>query len=281
MPLTTLVQPAELRLHLEDPSWVIVDCGFELADPSAGRRAYESAHIPGAVYAHLDKDLSGARTGANGRHPLPEPADLAARLGQWGIAPHTQVVAYDQGPGSFAARLWWLLRWVGHEAVAVLDGGLARWQAEGGPLSTEVPSASDGPAYPVRPRSEAWVDADQVAASVAAGRPLLDARAPERFRGELEPLDAVAGHIPGAVNAPFTDNLDGDGRFLPPATLAERFAALSDGRPGRETVCMCGSGVTACHNLLAMAVAGLDGARLYPGSWSEWCSDPQRPAATG
>jgi thiosulfate/3-mercaptopyruvate sulfurtransferase len=256
---------------------VVLDCRFELAQPDAGAAAYAAGHVPGAFYAHLDRHLSGAKTGRNGRHPLPDRAALAAWAGSLGIAPGVQVVACDDQGGVYAARAWWLLRWLGHEAVAVLDGGWAAWRAAGGAVETAIPQPPGGPAYPAAAApAMATIDADALLARLGRVR-LLDARAGERFRGEAEPLDPVAGHIPGASLRCFKDNLQGDGRFKPAATLRAEFAAGGDA----PAVHLCGSGVTACHNLLAMVHAGLDAGALYPGSWSEWCADPSRPVATG
>ena len=267
---------------------VILDCGFDLGDTAAGERAHARAHLPGALYVHLDRDLAGAKTGKNGRHPLPAREAFAARVGAWGIGPTTQVVAYDAQGGPYAARAWWMLRWLGHDAVAVLDGGLAAWQAEGGVLESGSASPVSAARAPYsRPTSAMsnpmpTVQAAELQAALGAGRvQLIDARAGERFRGEVEPLDPVAGHIPGAINRFFKDNLGADGRFKAPATLRAEFAALGIGGGGTGVVHQCGSGVTACHNLLAMAHAGWPGTTLYPGSWSEWCADPARPVARG
>lgn len=257
---------------------VVLDCGFELADPAAGERAYFAGHLPRAVYAHLDNDLSGAKTGRNGRHPLPARDALAERAGRWGIAPGVQVVTYDAQGAAYAARAWWMLRWLGHGAVAVLDGGAAAWRAAGGAWTTEIERPAPRPAYPTLPPSMPTADADAVLAGLGRIR-LIDARAPERYRGEVEPLDPVAGHIPGAHNRFHKDNLGADGRFKPAEQLRAEFEAVS-GSEG-PVVQQCGSGVTACHNLLAMAHAGLGVSALYPGSWSEWCSDPMRPVARG
>jgi thiosulfate/3-mercaptopyruvate sulfurtransferase len=281
----TLITAAELiALQARGAPLVLLDCGFDLADTGAGERAHATSHLPGAVYAHLDRDLSGAKTGRNGRHPLPERSTLAARAGACGIAPGVQVVAYDAQGGPYAARAWWLLRWLGHAEVAVLDGGPAAWQAAGGTLST-VPAAPQAAVpYPAAAPAMPTVDADTLLArlgDVAQGRlRLFDARAAERFRGDVEPLDPVAGHIPGATLRFFKDNLGPDGRFKPAAQLRAEFEALG-GADASTAVHQCGSGVTACHNLLAMAHAGLGTALLYPGSWSEWCSDPARPVARG
>lgn len=275
-----LFSVAELhQLLAQGAPLVLLDCSFDLADAGAGERAHALAHLPGAHYAHLERDLSGTKTGRNGRHPLPERQALARRAGQWGIAPGVQVVCYDGQGMPFAARAWWLLRWLGHDAVAVLDGGLPAWRAAGSALSAEPVAAAALPPYPDRDAGFATVDADTLLAQLGQ-RTIVDARAGERFRGEVEPLDAVAGHIPGARLRFFKDNLQDDGRFKPAETLRAEFEAMGlDG--GQAPVHQCGSGVTACHNLLAMEHAGLHGSVLYPGSWSEWCADPSRPVATG
>lgn len=281
----SLISPAELlALRAAPADLVILDCGFELSDPAAGQRAYAQAHLPGALYAHLEHDLAGAKTGTNGRHPLPARADLAARLGAWGIGKHTQVVTYDAQGGPYAARAWWALRWMGHEAVAVLDGGRAAWQAAGGALEAGVPVPRRLDVYPARPAAMPVVEVDALQAAMARGEArIVDARSGERYRGEVEPLDAVPGHIPGAINRFYKDNLDDAGRFKAGTVLRAEFARLGLDAPtaGTRVVHQCGSGVTACHNLLAMAHAGLDGTALYPGSWSEWCADPARPVARG
>jgi thiosulfate/3-mercaptopyruvate sulfurtransferase len=256
---------------------IVLDCGFDLADPAAGERAYAEAHLPQAQYAHLDRDLSGAKTGRNGRHPLPDRAALAARAGRWGIAPGVPVVAYDAQGAPYAARAWWLLRWLGHDAVAVLDGGPAAFVAAGGALTTAAPRVAPQPPYPERTAGLPVVQADELLAALGRLR-VVDARAPERWRGEVEPLDPVAGRIPGSANRFFKDNLRPDGRFKSAAELRAAFAAFGD---ASSVVHQCGSGVTAAHNLLAMAHAGLEGSRLYPGSWSEWCADPARPVERG
>lgn len=275
-----LFSVAELhQLLAQGAPLVLLDCSFDLADAGAGERAHALAHLPGAHYAHLERDLSGTKTGRNGRHPLPERQALARRAGQWGIAPGVQVVCYDGQGMPFAARAWWLLRWLGHDAVAVLDGGLPAWRAAGSALSAEPVAAAALLPYPDRDAGFATVDADTLLAQLGQ-RTIVDARAGERFRGEVEPLDAVAGHIPGARLRFFKDNLQDDGRFKPAETLRAEFEAMGlDG--GQAPVHQCGSGVTACHNLLAMEHAGLHGSVLYPGSWSEWCADPSRPVATG
>ena len=278
---TTLIGTGDLAARLGDPSVVIVDVRHDLAHPDDwGMTQFRLGHIPGARFAHVDRDLSAAKSGRNGRHPLPDSAACAAVFGRLGIDATKQVVAYDQGNGAYAARLWWMLRFCRHDAVAVLDGGFAQWTREERPVSTATPAVA---ATKFAPRDVASsIDAKAIAASLAAGSLLLvDARARERFRGDVEPLDPVAGHIPGAINRPFTDNLEADGTFKPAGALAMEFKALTAGREPGSIVHYCGSGVTACHNLLAMDHAGLSGARLYPGSWSEWCSDPGRPVARG
>jgi thiosulfate/3-mercaptopyruvate sulfurtransferase len=281
MSFTTLVSTADLAAHAADTAVAIVDCRFVLDDVDWGARAYREGHIPGAVYAHLDRDLSGTRNGRNGRHPLPDSAVLAATLGRLGIDDKTQVIAYDQDAGMYASRLWWLLRWVGHEAVAVLDGGFAKWTAEKRPT---VAGEEHRPprTFIARPDNRMLVTVDRIAAMTADPEwRLVDARAPERFRGEQETIDRVAGHIPGAANHFFKTNLTGETTFKLPDQLRAAFGDVI-GRTSPDHVIMyCGSGVTACHNLLALEHAGIRGAKLYPGSWSEWSSDPDRPIETG
>lgn len=287
---STLVDAATLAAHLGDPDWKIVDCRHRLADTGYGERAYAESHLPGAVFLHLDRDLSGPLNGGNGRHPLPDPAVLAQRLAAAGLfGKRTQVVAYDDAGGMFAARLWWLLRWLGHTQVAVLDGGIDAWRSEGRPFSCVAPAPVDA-AVPPLPSAQALrsrlVDAAVIEADLGRGDLcLIDARAPDRFRGENETLDPFGGHIPGARNRFFGNNLNADGRFRPAAELRADFLALLNGVPPERAVMYCGSGVTACHNLLALEIAGLSGPRLYPGSWSEWCTpgedgQPQRPLAS-
>lgn len=278
----TLVSCEELAAALGNQPLAIVDCRHDLRDSQAGERAYLAGHLPGAVFAHVDRDLSDLTKSGRGRHPLPDADALCGRLGRWGISRSTQVVAYDAADGAFAARLWWLLRLLGHEKVAVLDGGFAAWAGQGLPVEKTIP----------RPRPAGYTaryDVKQVAniaviaarGAVGGGAPLIDARAPERFRGEVEPIDAVAGHIPGALNRHYVQNLDVSGRFKPAGLLATEFRMLIGPGAPSEVIHMCGSGVTACHNLLAMEHAGLKGSRLYAGSWSEWSSDPSRPVARG
>jgi len=280
----TLVDPATLATALGHADLRIVDARFAPAgvnDPVFGRRAYTESHLPGAVYADLNRDLSNLSRPGLGRHPLPFEHDFTATLGHWGITPSTQVVVYDAADGSMAAaRLWWLLRLLGHRRVAVLDGGLAAWRAAGLPESTQAGGYSPAPAYPGQFDNARIADADEIAGRHAE-KPgwLIDVRAPERFAGKAEPIDPVAGHVPGAINRPLALSLD-QGRFRPPAQLRADLQPRLGGRDPGEVVVMCGSGVTACHTLLAMEAAGLSGARVYAGSWSGWISDPSRPVAT-
>ena len=275
-----LISTATLAGHLDDPAFVVVDCRHDLADPHAGERAYRAGHLPGAVFLHLDRDLSGRKTGRNGRHPLPEVDALAATFGRAGIDASRQVVAYDQNNGVWASRLWWLLHWLGHDAAAVIDGGLDRWRAEGRPV-TGVGAAPRSTVFAPKPPA-AIASADEIRTHLGSEALLVvDARAPERYRGDVEPLDPVGGHIPGSRNRPYTENLASDGRFKTPQALRTEFEALLRDAPPARVVHQCGSSVTACHNLLAMTIAGLPGSRLYPGSWSEWVADPTRPVARG
>ncbi len=278
MSYTTLVDAATLSRHLDDPAWRIVDVRHQLADVGYGERAYAEGHLPGAVFLHCDRDLSGPVSGTNGRHPLPDAARLGSRLGEVGIGPQTQVVVYDDCQGMIAGRLWWLLRWLGHDAVAVLDGGLQAWQVAGGALTSVVPEVAPT-TFPVEAQ-DSKVDVDFVQTFLETSRMhLIDARSADRFRGENETIDPVGGHIPGALNRFFRDNLREDGRFKPAAQLRQEWLALLAGAPPESVVHQCGSGVSACHNVLAMEIAGLTGSRLYPGSWSEWCADCSRPVA--
>jgi len=281
MDFTTLMDAETLRTVPASTDLLIVDCRFDLADPSAGERAYAQGHVPGALYAHLDRDLSGPVTPATGRHPLPDPVAFAEILSGWGIAPATQVVAYDASGGMIAARLWWMLRWLGHGRVAVLDGGLAAWRAAGGTLDRSTARRSRT-RFVAEPRTGAAVSTAELAELLdAGGCVLVDARSAERFEGHNEPIDPVAGHVPGSVNFACQANLSADGRFLGRDALRAAWSGLLCGRPSGRMVSMCGSGVTACHNLLALEHAGLGEGRLYPGSWSEWIRDPSRPVAKG
>lgn len=277
---TNLVQAETLAIALSRPDLAIVDCRYSLAAPGAGEIGFLQGHIPHAVYAHLDRDLSDMGKLGQGRHPWPDASAFTAKLGAWGISPEHQVVAYDDGDGAYAARLWFLLRTLGHEKVAVLDGGWARWTALGLPVDTQHRAPAPRRYAAAEFDHSRLLDAEQVQARLEAGDLLLDARAAPRFRGETEPLDRVAGHVPGARNRPYADNLV-DGRFKTAAQLADEFRAALEGRAPDQAIMMCGSGVTACHHLLAMERAGLRGARLFTGSWSGWISDPERPVATG
>jgi thiosulfate/3-mercaptopyruvate sulfurtransferase len=276
---TTLVQAETLSVGLGRPDVVVLDCRFDLNDTNAGENAWMQAHIPGARYVHLDRDLSDHGKIGQGRHPWPNAANFRERLQRWGISPQTQVVAYDGDSGAFAARGWFLLRVLGHEKVAVLDGGWKRWTDLGLPVGSRPP-APIPTTYRAEFDMQRILDSEQVANALRAGDLLIDARGVARFRGEEEPIDRVAGHVPGAVNRPFTDNLV-NGRFKSPSQLADEFRALLGDLPPNRAIAMCGSGVTACHNLLAMERAGLPGARLYAPSWSGWISDPARKIATG
>lgn len=283
---STLIAADQLaHLLTDDAEQVVVfDCRFDLANPDKGRMAYAAGHLPGALYADLNRDLSAAVVaGVTGRHPLPDAKTFALWLAQNGVDDKTQVVAYDDSGGSYAARLWWMVRWLGHDAVAVLDGGWKQWLAEGRATETAWPTPTPR-AFEARPRAQMVVDAAEVAAVVADGSAaLLDARAADRFRGENETIDPVGGHIPTARNAAWQGNLGMDGRFLSPEALRARFAAVlpADALEEGQVIAYCGSGVTAAHTLLALEIAEIEGARLYPGSWSEWITDPARPVAVG
>lgn len=283
-----LVTPEQLRANLGRADWLVFDVRHDLADHQAGRRAYEQGHIPGALFLDHETDLAAPRTGSNGRHPLPDRQDLAALMRLQGLTSGMQVVAYDAQGSLFASHLWWMLRWLGHPHVAILDGGWQAWQQAGGEVETgrRQPSVSEAQAVQSLnlPRQAAMptVQADQVLANIE--QPVftvIDARAPERYRGEVEPMDPVAGHIPGALNRSHANNLDAQGRFKPAGQLQQEFQALLGDTPASQVVHQCGSGITACHNLFAMELAGLNGSRIYPGSWSEWVSDPTRPVARG
>lgn len=279
MNFSTVISCEDLAAHLHDPDWRVFDCRHQLSDTAYGEKVYAEGHLLGAFFLHLDRDLSSPMTGHNGRHPLPDVSLLACKLGAAGVSRKTQVVVYDDAGGMIAGRLWWLLRWLGHDKVALLDGGMGQWLNEGQPLSTE-PASSAPAVFAVNQRD--WVvTADAVQTNFAKGEfCLVDARAPDRFRGENETLDPVGGHIPGARNRFFRDNLAADGRFKPAAELRKEWLEILAGVSSESSVMYCGSGVSACHNLLALSLAGLDGARLYAGSWSEWCSDPGRPVQT-
>jgi thiosulfate/3-mercaptopyruvate sulfurtransferase len=278
---TPLVSAEQLAGHLGDPNWAIFDCRFDLSDVHAGMASYLAGHIPGAHFADLDRHLAGQKTGHNGRHPLPEKDALASFFREHGVGQDTMVVAYDARDSMYAARLWWLLRWLGHPHVAVLDGGLLAWTAAGLPTDQAVVTVLEHSDFVAQKALVETVEIDVVANKEEHDLVVLDARAGPRYRGEVEPLDRVAGHIPGALNRPYTDNLDSNGHFLSPEQLNAAFVALVGEHPSSKVVSQCGSGVTACHNLLAMEVAGLSNGLLYPGSWSQWSSDPARPVATG
>ena len=278
--MTILIATDELAKHLDDPGWVVFDTRADLMDHAKGRRAYEAGHVPGAYFMDTENDLAGPKTGRNGRHPLPDLDEFAAKMNRCGVAPGVQVVVYDDLGGNFAVRLWWMLTWMGHEKVALLDGGFPLWQKEGRPITTDVPPPRSGKFVP-RPHLGDVVDA----AFVGRFREdpsirVVDARNAERFAGLNETIDPVAGHIPGAINRFWQKNLLPDGRFKKPDQLRAEYSDLLGGTAPEGTVHMCGSGVTACHNMFAMALAGLPPGRLYAGSWSEWIADPSRPIAT-
>jgi thiosulfate/3-mercaptopyruvate sulfurtransferase len=278
---TTLIDADTLASQLERDDVAIFDCRFELGNPGWGGSEYAREHIPGAQYLHLDRDLAGPITPQSGRHPLPDPQQFARRIGALGAGPGMQLIAYDLGNGAYAARFWWLARWIGVRSVAVLDGGITAWRAAGLPLERTVrtPQARQ---MPVTLANDAALDSAAVAElSKRPGNLLVDARGADRFAGRNETIDPIAGHVPGARNLPFTGNLGADGKFLPAELLRRRWMTLLGSQPPAALIAMCGSGVTACQNLLALEHAGLGGARLYPGSWSEWIRDPRRPIAVG
>lgn len=277
---TTLVTAEELEAHLFDHDWCVVDCRHDLMDFGAGWKAYQAGHVPGATFANVEEDLAGEKTGRNGRHPLPKREDLVEVFRDWGIDNDTQIVAYDAHGAQFAVRLWWLARWLGHAKVAVLDGGWQAWLAKTNWSSSALPDRSRGAFEAREPLVTVATAAELLTARTDPATLLVDARAPERFEGRAEPIDPVAGHIPGAVNRFWQANL-ADGRFKPPQRLRGEFERLLAGRTPAQMVVCCGSGVTSCHHLLAMELAGLPGACLYAGSWSEWIADPQRPVAKG
>lgn len=277
-----LITTAELANHLHDPQWMIFDTRHDLVDLEKGPREYSQGHVEGAHFLHIDHDLSAPKSGKNGRHPLPDPIAFGEKMAQLGAHPGLVFVIYDASNGSFAARLWWMLRWIGARQVALLDGGYGKWLRENRPVTTAEPAARAPVANQFLRQSGYTVEAGTVQSRIGdAAHLLIDARAPERFRGEVEPLDPVAGHIPGAINRFWQQNLNPDGTFKSREVLASEYSQLLAGRPPRAVVHQCGSGVTACHNLLAMEWAGLGGSQLYPGSWSEWCADAARPVATG
>jgi thiosulfate/3-mercaptopyruvate sulfurtransferase len=276
-----LVTPEELARHLDDPDWIVIDTRHELTNPETGPRVYAEGHIPGAYFMHVDDDLSGPKNGKNGRHPLPDVDEFARKLNERGVGPGKKVVVYDDIGGNYAARLWWMLRWLGHDDVALLDGGYPQWVKEGRPVTKETPAPRKG-AFVARPHLGSAVDVHFVARFAQSPQArLVDARAAERFTGQQEAIDPVAGHVPGAVNRFWKHNLEPDGRFKAAGRLRGEYEQLLSGMQPGQVVHMCGSGVTACHNLFAMELAGLPGSKLYPGSWSEWCADPSRPVGKG
>jgi thiosulfate/3-mercaptopyruvate sulfurtransferase len=274
---STLVSTGELAANLA--KWRVFDCRHDLAKPDLGAEQYRAGHIPGALFAHLDRDLSGRKSGKNGRHPLPEPQDFEKWLEKTGLTPKDQAVCYDGANGSMASRLWWMLRWIGHDNVAVLDGGFAKWTKEGRPVTIDVPLFTPFN-YPIKLRAELAVNVSTIEKNLGK-QTLLDARAPARYRGEQEPIDPVAGRIPGAMNRFNADNLAPDGTFKKSTQLQKELEGLLGGRSPSDVIHYCGSGVAACHNLLAMEIAGLKGGKLYAGSWSEWINDPRRPQERG
>ncbi len=277
-----LITASQLADSLGREDLCVIDCRFDLLKPAAGRQAWLDGHIPGAVYADLDKDLAGPITAGSGRHPLPDTRQIAERLGQWGVGNDTEVVVYDAANGAIAARAWWMMHWLGHSRVRLLDGGIKAWQDDGNTLESG-PVARPATHFVARARADMVITTADVEAAAASDgdMTLLDVRDAARFRGEAEPIDRVAGHIPGAVNLPFTGNLTAAGRFRSPAELARRIEGARQQREGQRWSVMCGSGVTACHLALAAVHAGLEMPGLYVGSWSEWITDPRRPVATG
>jgi thiosulfate/3-mercaptopyruvate sulfurtransferase len=281
MPFTTLIDVETLERHRRSADWVLLDCRFELGKPAAGEASYREGHLPGARYAHLDRDLAAPIGPTTGRHPLPDPDVFAAKAGAWGIGADTQIVVYDQGNSFFAARAWWVFRWLGHTGVAVLDGGFAAWAAAGMAVDPHPPQCVPQ-RFSSRPDDRRLVDATHVLGSIGRAEScLVDARGADRYAGENETIDSVGGHVPGAINHHYARNYRSDGRLRDAASLREEWLSTLAGRPAESMVAMCGSGVSACVNLLALEHAGLGGARLYPGSWSEWIRDPSRPIARG
>lgn len=284
MAYSTLIEADDLAPQLGVTDWLVFDCRFDLADTQKGRRLYRESHIPGAFYAHLDRDLSSPITPHSGRHPLPDAAPLCRWLGEHGLNRRTQVIAYDDSGGNMAVRLWWLLRWLGHDRVAVLNGGWQTWVSARHRVETSRPASLQPTVFSGQPDDRMLWSTEEISDALLDNDDtvlLVDARTAERFRGDAEPIDPVAGHIPGAVNLPLQQNLGADGRFRDADSLCRMYRDLLGDRPARNTAQMCGSGVTACHNLLAMEIAGLWGGRLYAGSWSEWIRDGTRPVATG
>jgi thiosulfate/3-mercaptopyruvate sulfurtransferase len=277
MNFRSIISADIVQQHLHNAQWRIVDCRFNLNIPDEGFALYQMEHIPNAVYAHLDHDLSSPVTTNSGRHPLPEVEKFKQKLGNWGIDKNTQVVVYDDSAGSYAARLWWMLRWMGHDSVAVLNGGFSSWKKQGLPVTSDIPHIS-GTTYTGEPNMQMLVESDELQRELVHSRTfLIDVRDPNRFHGIEEPIDKVAGHIPGAINFPWKNNITGDGLYQPKALLHDQYKKIICETPGDNIVFMCGSGVTACHSLLALEYIGISGAKLYPGSWSEWISNPDRP----
>lgn len=276
----TLISADSLQQHLNDAQWRIVDCRFNLKDPGEGLALYQMDHIPHAVYAHLDHDLSSPVTANSGRHPLPDVNQFKEKLGNWSITKDTQVIVYDDAAGSYAARLWWMLRWLGHDSVAVLDGGFSSWKQQGLPVTSDIPQFSRT-TYIGEPNLEMLIDSDDLQEKLAQSQSLLiDVRDPVRYQGIEEPIDKVAGHIPGSINIPWKSNIAENGLYLPKAQLHDEYMKVLHDTPIDNTVFMCGSGVTACHSLLALEHIGISGIKLYPGSWSAWITDPARPVET-
>ncbi|MBD3610330.1 MAG: sulfurtransferase [Gammaproteobacteria bacterium] len=280
MDLHILIDSKQAAEVIDQADYCFIDCRFNLANPDEGMQQYQQSHIPGAIYAHLDRDLSGPLSNHTGRHPLPHIESLSKTLSNWGITNQTSVIIYDQSNGMFASRLWWLLRWLGHSKVAVLDGGFAEWQKQGRAVATDIPTVEASTFVP-QPQTGWICSADEIPALQQQDNLLLDARAAERYRGEVEPIDPIAGHIPGALNYPLTDNLDENGLFKTADTIRQQFVRIINNHHSEQVYHYCGSGVSACHNILAMEYAGLHGSKLYPGSWSEWIRDVARPIATG
>ena len=281
MSYQTIISVDDLKINLANNNWVIFDCRFSLKNPNKGREMFNQGHILGAQFADMDTDLASPKTETSGRHPLPNPDSLIEKLRRWGVNNDSQVICYDDISGAFAARMWWLMRWLGHEDVAVLDGGIEKWAAKNQPIETDARTKVAGN-FSGTANNKLWVDVEYVQQELIQGKiKLLDARTPERFTATDKKTDPVPGHIPGAKNLPFSGNLNKQGLFLSSEELHARFAPLSSHPSDAQVICMCGSGVTACHNLLAMSIAGLPEARLYVGSWSQWIKDKSRPVAVG